>query len=624
MAESSSPVPLEPKSLARPSAPSAPVSGSVEHGTPTRADNRLPSGASRQRGYWSDAHRGAVAAGPSQSHKPQTTSDRPNLNDVVHGNKNSNAENGPEQRSNMSEDGLAKTATRRSHRSMSDQEQHNLTELTAPAPVQDRDQGTREKSKAVPDTSGAGITRRATRGTHRSMSEEADENLTELTAPEPVQDADQTPGGWQRQSFLEEADDDDDSQESAEPPPAFGRKPASHTAPAPSRSEKVSKLATDLYTVSYLIFFSIFGTLARLGVQWLTFYPGSPIVTPVLWANFGGSFVLGFLSEDRRMFREEWGPRKQRSHDEEKADEEAMKKRHATVKKTIPLYIGLATGFCGSFTSFSSFQRDAFLALSNNLPTPDNHPHAGAAAPSFSSTVHRNGGYSFMALIAIIVYTIVLSMGALKVGAHFALLLDPYTPTLPFSFTRKIVDKAMVFVAFGCWLGAIFLCIWPPDRPDGPSSRGRWTNEVWRGEVLFALVFAPVGCLLRFYASLKLNALVMSFPLGTFAVNIFGCAIEAMCYDIQHVPILSTSSSLAGGGRVGCQVLQGVMDGFCGCLTTVSTWVSELQGLRRRHSYVYGLASVGIGLSVMVLIMGSVRWSIGWSETACVTMRTSN
>ena len=70
---------------------------------------------------------------------------------------------------------------------------------------------------------------------------------------------------------------------------------------------------------------------------------------------------------------------------------------------------------------------------------------------------------------------------------------------------------------------------------------------------------------------------------------------------------------------MGCQILQGVQDGFCGCLTTVSTWVGEINGLRRRSAYLYALASVLSGLGLMVVIMGSVRWSVGWSPPVCDT-----
>ena len=61
------------------------------------------------------------------------------------------------------------------------------------------------------------------------------------------------------------------------------------------------------------------------------------------------------------------------------------------------------------------------------------------------------------------------------------------------------------------------------------------------------------------------------------------------------------------------------MDGFCGCLTTVSTWVGELNGLRRRHGYVYGGLSLIVGVAGMVAVMGGVRWSRGFGVTACMT-----
>lgn len=144
------------------------------------------------------------------------------------------------------------------------------------------------------------------------------------------------------------------------------------------------------------------------------------------------------------------------------------------------------------------------------------------------------------------------------------------------------------------------MSIFPPDRPGGPIGQASWRHEFWRGDALFALVFAPVGCLLRFYASLHLNGKIPAFPLGTFTVNIFGTAMLGLFYDLQHVPL---------GGRVGCQVLQGLIDGFCGCVTTVSTWVAELKGLRVRHAYIYGVASVGTGVSLLVIIMGSLQWT---------------
>ncbi len=381
--------------------------------------------------------------------------------------------------------------------------------------------------------------------------------------------------------------------------------------------QHVSRLATELYTISYLVFFSILGTLARLGLQALTFYPGAPVQTGLLWANVGGSLIMGFLSEDRKLFMEEWGDVREVKPKDTQAlnDGQEMKRtpsivqKHGAVKKTIPLYIGLATGFCGSFTSFSSFMRDVFYALANALPVPINHP--SSAPISQTINVHRNPGYSFMATLAVLIVTVGLSLGALQVGAHLALSLDPFTPSIPFLLARKVVDRTMVILAWGCWLGAILMAILPPDRSGGSVAVHPSTaQEMWRSKALFALVFAPLGCLLRFYASLRLNGRMRAFPLGTFTVNIVGSALQAMFIDLQRAPV---------GGLVGCQVLQGLEDGFCGCLTTVSTWVSELKALRLRHAYFYGAMSIGVGLSCMIVIMGSLLWSQGYVTPLCVT-----
>uniref|UniRef100_L2G8F8 Chromosome condensation protein n=1 Tax=Colletotrichum fructicola (strain Nara gc5) TaxID=1213859 RepID=L2G8F8_COLFN len=323
----------------------------------------------------------------------------------------------------------------------------------------------------------------------------------------------------------------------------------------------VSKLATEIYTVSYLVFFAILGTLARLGLQALTTYPDAPVSFGVLWANWGTPTYDEQIRKARR---------------ERDAGGNAV--------RLIPLYIGLATGFCGSFTSFSSFIRDVFLAMSNDLPG------AGGVSP-----VPRNGGYSFMAMMAVIISTVGLSLCGLFVGAHLGAALEPITPSIPYSLGRKVFDRVAVVLGWGCWIGAVLMSIWPP-------------HDAWRGQTLFSLVFAPLGCLGRFYVSMLLNSRIPAFPLGTFAVNISGVAVLGMCWDLGHAEL---------GGLVGCQVLQGIEDGFCGCLTTVSTWVAELSALRRRHAYIYGMTSVVAGFAIMVIIMGGMRWSDGFGPLIC-------
>jgi len=474
-----------------------------------------------------------------------------------------------------------------------DDGENKLSENSAPRPVQEERSQPSHSSRRQHHT--------------RNDDEDGEENLTPVAAPAPVQREDES-HEWRRDDHLEEGEEEA-KEEDSKPKQA---------------SPNAKKLR--LYTIAYLVFFSFWGTLARLGVQWLGFYPGAVVVISNLWANFGGCLFMGFLTEDRNLFDTSGSPssfakffqRKSHflDHDDESPSDKKKKTTGGLSKKEYPLFIGLTTGFCGSFTSFSTFSRDIFFALSNYVATPVNHPSDLSKPGSYAP---RNPGWSVCNVLAVVILTLCVNLAALKLGAHIALSLQKVTPALPHRLLQHVVNPLMVFLAFGCWIGAILLAIFPPDRPGGTSvAEPSWLDEKWRGEVLFALVFAPLGCLLRWYLSMKLNSRLPGFPLGTFAANIFGVIVLAMCFDLQHVTLNATAMGPIGG-MIGCQVLQGIQDGFCGCLTTVSTWILELTTLKRSHAYRYGGASVVTSLALMIVIMGSVRWTVGYVDAACVT-----
>ena len=233
----------------------------------------------------------------------------------------------------------------------------DLTELSAPRPVADRrrriDRLEQEEEKAGRQKIHFG-----------SSSTENNNELTEVAAPRPVER---------------------DTQSDEEAITGVSEAKVTQERSEPSFSQR----ATELYTVSWLIFFSFLGTLARLGVEAITTYPNAPWSSPVLWANLGGSFALGFLSEDRNLFRNEWAGKDSENNSFHPSkiskDTDSIRAKagaaHGKVKKTIPLYVGLATGFCGSFTSFSSFIRDVFLALTNDLPLASSSPYREFSNP---------------------------------------------------------------------------------------------------------------------------------------------------------------------------------------------------------------------------------------------------
>jgi len=526
---------------------------------------------------------------------------------------------------------LRRSISRRKYSTGTDEE---LTELAAPEPVDrhlQRKNTLEQEQRSSSDLkrTRSELARLQSPQSRRSPSRRkysfgTDEELTELAVPEPIDRQLQRRNtleteqrrrrsisgprlsGVGNEGFLSELSvppiAEGDKQELSPEDEVAVASPASsvQSGEKDTAAAERSRLLTDLYTVSQLILFSILGTLARLGLDALALYPSAPFTSPVLWANVAGSIIMGFLAQDRRLFRNQWGDTTSKSWSFARPStvsgprnfEERSLAAHGKVKKTIPLYIGLTTGFCGSLTSFSSFIRDLFLALSNSLPYPS-ATHPWATTPPQP----RSPGFSFLAVLGILIVQITATISGFHFGAHIALATDLLIPVLPFKFIRHYLNPLLVFLAVGCWLGALFLTLFPP-------------NLTWRGRVTFAILFAPPGCLLRFYASRSLNARIPSFPLGTFFVNIFGTLILGMCWDLQH-------STASRGSLVGCQVLEGVMEGFCGCTTTVSTWVAELGGLGRKNAYVYGAASVGIALAGLVVVMGSLLWTQGFGKTAC-------
>jgi fluoride ion exporter CrcB/FEX len=139
-------------------------------------------------------------------------------------------------------------------------------------------------------------------------------------------------------------------------------------------------------------------------------------------------------------------------------------------------------------------------------------------------------------------------------------------------------------------------------------------SKHYRHQATAALLFSVPGALLRHVVSIKLNPRHRSFPLGTFAVNIFATILIGACYSLQRWRVHGDSAETLEEhkygivGPLGCVMLQALEDGFCGCLSTVSTFAVEIRGLRRM-AWRYVAVSLGMGQLVLVLVVGVPWWS---------------
>jgi CrcB protein len=109
---------------------------------------------------------------------------------------------------------------------------------------------------------------------------------------------------------------------------------------------------------------------------------------------------------------------------------------------------------------------------------------------------------------------------------------------------------------------------------------------------LLVALGAAVGAPLRYLLDRGLQTrLGSAFPWGTFAVNITGSLLLG---------------AITGAGIVSPAVLAAVGTGFCGALTTYSTFGWEAVHLPGRHAVAYVMVSTAAGLGAAAL-----GWLVG-------------
>ena len=283
---------------------------------------------------------------------------------------------------------------------------------------------------------------------------------------------------------------------------------------------------------------SIFGVLARLGLQALVTYDGESVF-PLAYIQALGCFVMGMGLGMKEPLGKFYGP----------------------------LYTAMTTGFCGSLTTFSGWQVDIFNSWIN------------------ATGSQRDGLRDFIDGLTKTFVTLCLSLSSLWFGIHCCKLVAPHIPTIkPPSKPTRYTLTALAVLTYAATFPAYF--------HGSPS---------YRHQATAALLFSFPGTLSRYLLSVGLNPRFKLMPLGTFTANIFGTALLGLFHVLQGRPTPVSANA--------CAILQGLGDGYCGCLTTVSTFATEVDALEGWKAWLYATASWVTAQLVLLVIMGSSFWS---------------
>ena len=156
-----------------------------------------------------------------------------------------------------------------------------------------------------------------------------------------------------------------------------------------------------------------------------------------------------------------------------------------------------------------------------------------------------------------IFFTLSISMASLFLGIHIGTTLLPVIPKLrPPSSAMQYAVTIISVLVYGATFPAYF-CL----------------SASFRHQATAALLFSFPGTLTRYVLSILLNPRFKLLPVGTLVANEFGTSLLAMFHALQGL-----RSPVSPGA---CSILQGLDDGYCGCLTTVSTFVSEMRVMEK-------------------------------------------
>ena len=248
---------------------------------------------------------------------------------------------------------------------------------------------------------------------------------------------------------------------------------------------------------------------------------------------------------------------------------------HKTLLSPSFLYTAIATGLCGSITTFSSWNLEAVSTL---LQIGQFSPNNGSWVVGWATTLLLGLGMSWAALI---------------LGQQLAAL-SPWADNK--KREKKEGGKENFLCKYRFAEGCVFVFLWVVLTAIVVAL----PYVLGKTDLVFSGVLASLGTYLRWHLS-PLNSVFKHFKLGTFLVNVVGGWMLA--------GIVSLRTLYTEEGDLLHDVLTGMVTGWCGCLTTVSTFAVELSSLPLGASYIYACTSIAFTQVGIILVRGTLQWT---------------
>ena len=171
-------------------------------------------------------------------------------------------------------------------------------------------------------------------------------------------------------------------------------------------------------------------------------------------------------------------------------------------------------------------------------------------------------------------------MSSVSFGSYLAQIARPFFPR--FTTPRPAIRYTLPAIGI-----LIYAATFPAYARLPPS---------YRSQVLASLLFSFPGTLSRYLLAIYMNTVMKKIPLGTMTANILGTGLLGVFHVLQNKH--SHVSPHA------CSTLQGLIDGYCGALTTISTFAVELNALEgSRYAWIYGGISILMSQLVLLIII---------------------